>query len=227
MSPSTTASTSPQFGTYSEYLESTIKEWPEYTQEYNPFARYLNELYNKENYLTQTSSIIDISAGATTALSVQHFGLQPERYGPSAYPWPIDFNGALDTVEDGIQTRVVLIDAGSKSLDPMLIDIIGLRFDIDPRFFWFHLQNPGFLEQTNRLRGLRLPASPIGAPFLHLGVHVNTSMLILEKYAIGSSKVTIGVLSVFSLLSVNIDHWSILSSHQSLFCFWHSCSFHS
>ncbi|KAI9695896.1 MAG: hypothetical protein M1836_006013 [Candelina mexicana] len=191
MSPSVTATAPPPFDTYSQYLESIIKERPEYTSELTPFVRYLHEMYNKENYLTQASTIIDISAQATTALTVQHFGFDQDEHRPAASAWPKDFSAALGAVEDGTHTRVVLVDAASKSLDPVLIDIIGLRFDVEPRFFWFHLQSPGFLEQTNRLRGLRLPPSPIGVPFLHLGVRVNTSIFILEKYAIRGSKVNV------------------------------------
>ena len=142
----TTAPTPPQhrvsrYETYVDYLNAIEDRWPEYV----PLRQYLElgEFSTRKLPHSNTSQghgakvfMVDIlQDGAVLIPSNGTLKYDQSDHEKARKQKLEDFKAALLTGNSNLVSRILLMDGANRPVDPLLVDLLGLTFDIEPEFF--------------------------------------------------------------------------------------------
>ena len=142
----TTAPTPPQhrvsrYETYVDYLNAIEDKWPEYV----PLRQYLElgEFSTRKLPHSNTSQghgakvfIVDILQDGTVPPPSNRMLKYDQSDHEEVRKQKLrDFKAALLTGNSNLVSRILLIDGADRPVDPPLVDLLGLTFDIEPEFF--------------------------------------------------------------------------------------------
>ena len=198
----TTAPTPPQhrvsrYETYVDYLNAIEDRWPEYV----PLRQYLElgEFSTRKLPHSNTSQghgakvfMVDIFQDGTVSSpsnrtlkydQSDHENVRKQKLG--------DFKAALLTGNSNLVSRILLIDGANRPVDPPLVNLLGLTFDIEPEFFLALLVSYPWWNEWNTMTKTEDVPSRYYKPnkFLLLP---NFAFKSIKSVDIGSAQISLG-----------------------------------